>query len=826
MSALWMWTQLDLRRRWRSLVVLALLVALSGGVVMAALAGANRGESAVPRLVKATDPTDAAIVANTSGFDWAPIRNLPYVDYLSEFLLANSGIILDVPKYLQSNLDFAHQPGDPVYRDFEKPVVLDGRMYDFNSPDEVVAVGGFLQRAHKKIGDKLQVRLPSPEQIDQGGPDDEATAAEYKGPTLTFTIVGRVITPWSADEAAWGGVMYSPAVLGKYPENFYGSTGKPVNDPDAPNGNGTVFNAMLKLKHGETDIPQLRRDLARISGRTDIDIWDMADNYRNLNHNPQFDARSLTAFAIAALVAALFLVGQAIGRYASGSAAELDTARALGMTPRQTVAASTIAPGIAGVLGAAIAVVGAGIASRRFPFGVAKWYEPDPGIRLDWAVLLPGLAVIVLLAVLAAALSAFVVTRARARDGRGRPSSVATLAAAANLPLPVQIGTRFALERGRGRSAVPVRPALVGAIVGVIGVVAVSLFSQAINDASTHPERFGKTYGIGGFFGESGHDYAPTDKIYAALVKNDLVTGIDDAKTDVALLANDRASVQLWQHTDAKPLRTVVLDGRMPEAKDEVTLTPGTLKTTGSQVGGTIRFKGTSGIRTFKVVGSAFVPRGPHNDYDQGGWLTTNGFTGLFGDDFKFHIMFVSTDPGTSTSQAAKTLNADLVKQLPDLAQFGSVVFDIDQAGLGVGDTMQQLKGIRKLPVALAVFLCLLAIGTIGHALASAVRRRRHDIAVLRAVGMTRWQTRWIVVVQATVLALVGVVFGLPIGVAAGRTVWRAVANFTPLQYVAPTAVLALLLIPPAVVVIANVLAALPARRASNTPVAAVLRAE
>ena len=52
----------------------------------------------------------------------------------------------------------------------------------------------------------------------------------------------------------------------------------------------------------------------------------------------------------------------------------------------------------------------------------------------------------------------------------------------------------YDLERGRGRSAVPVRPALVGAVVGVIGVVAVSLFSHGVNDASTHPERFGKTY--------------------------------------------------------------------------------------------------------------------------------------------------------------------------------------------------------------------------------------------------------------------------------------------------------------------------------------------
>ena len=87
MNVIRAWLRIDLRRRWRSLAVLALLVAIASGTVFAALAGARRGASVQQRLNERTLPATAMILANTPGFDWGPFRALPEVEVCSTFVV-------------------------------------------------------------------------------------------------------------------------------------------------------------------------------------------------------------------------------------------------------------------------------------------------------------------------------------------------------------------------------------------------------------------------------------------------------------------------------------------------------------------------------------------------------------------------------------------------------------------------------------------------------------------------------------------------------------------------------------------------------------------
>jgi predicted lysophospholipase L1 biosynthesis ABC-type transport system permease subunit len=104
------------------------------------------------------------------------------------------------------------------------------------------------------------------------------------------------------------------------------------------------------------------------------------------------------------------------------------------------------------------------------------------------------------------------------------------------------------------------------------------------------------------------------------------------------------------------------------------------------------------------------------------------------------------------------------------------------------------------------------------------VRRRRRELAILKTVGFVARQVRATVAWQATALAGAGVGIGVPLGLLAGRWAWLLFASrvaIVPAPVISPLTLLAI----PAVLLLANAIAAIPARTAARTLPAAVLRA-
>ena len=120
----------------------------------------------------------------------------------------------------------------------------------------------------------------------------------------------------------------------------------------------------------------------------------------------------------------------------------------------------------------------------------------------------------------------------------------------------------------------------------------------------------------------------------------------------------------------------------------------------------------------------------------------------------------------------------------------------------------------------------VMVFGALAHLVVTMVHERKQQFAVLRALGFTRRQVRAAVVWLASMLALVTAAIAIPAGFVTGRAIWldRAASIHVLPESRFPWASVgvgfAVLL------VVANLIAIVPARRAARSTTAHVLRSE
>ena len=257
---------------------------------------------------------------------------------------------------------------------------------------------------------------------------------------------------------------------------------------------------------------------------------------------------------------------------------------------------------------------------------------------------------------------------------------------------------------------------------------------------------------------------------------------------------------------------SVVVQGRAPAAADEIVLGGDALAQVHKRIGQSVTVSAGAQRITMRIVGQVLQPTaGDLSSRLSGGGATTlAGLRSLLPDTpvLQFAVRY---QPGIDRQVALRSL----------LDDFGREVLRPYPGG-EVGDLAQ----VDFLPYVMAGFLVVLAVGALGLTLAGSVRRHRHDLAVLRTVGFVRRQVWETVSWQATTLSVGAVVVGVPCGVVLGRWTWHLVAS--GVGSVSPPIVplAAVLLVVPATVLLANVLAGGPAWTAGRDRPAEALRIE
>ncbi len=805
-----LWARHELRARWRSVLVLGLLTGLAAAVSLAALAGARRSATAFDRLRDATDAADAVIFASQVDIfapDWEPIAELPYVEAAGSFGITFAPIVEGPPGKDLENIGYFTVPYGGWRTEIDRPVIVEGRAPDPNNPYEVLASPEG-RDVGIEVGQEYVIALPSEEQV-----ANVDLFSEPEGERVTVRVVG------------FGTSTFERAVIPVTDGDGFVTT--PAFDDRYSSPSTFIDNLLVRFKPGQGSVAELEADARRIFDSPKLPVLDTSAVSKRITNGTDLEATGLAMFGVAVALAASVLIGQALTRSVRAGAADAPTLRSMGFTRRNLARAQALPHLPVVAVGALVGFVGAVALSPRFPIGLSRSVDPDVGVHVDWLVLGAGLALMIVVLVVTIALTARRATAPMPATRPTRRSKLVALLTSLGAHPPVTLGASLALEPGRDRRALPTRPALAGIAVGVLGVVGAQTLLAGMNDAIDNPARFGAVWDVETF----PEDTAGLDGWEAAM---DVVDGTDgvveSAMAARGLIVIDGVTQPAYAITPrVGSIEYTVLDGRRPVAPGEIALGPATAGEYGVSIGDTVTATGADDSETqLEVVGTVLLPTTPHSSYDQGAWLALDELEALAGapvgelapgaDEFDLppvvpRHLAVLDDPARR-DEVALSLIEQFEGQLI-MSEPATEPIDINS-----------LRNVRSLPVLFAVFTTMLALGTVAHVCVSTVRRRGTDLAVLRALGMTPHNTRAVLAWQATTLSVLGLLVGLPLGVIVGRTVWRVIADVTPLLFVAPLAGLVLVLAVPITFAAANALALVPARRAARIRPAELLHTE
>jgi ABC-type lipoprotein release transport system permease subunit len=810
----------ELRRRRRRLVGLALLVALLGGLVLATAAGARRTSTAYERLIEVTNPPELLVSPPGGPGDdptpfYAALSRLPGV--------LGVRVIAGIPLLPQSGTPSAQLPelGIPVVvaamdEGWEsgagRPRLTSGRFPDEANAEEVMVSERLASQTGLMVGDHIDAVVLTAEPTGA----ELAVPAERGLPIrLVVTGIGLLydeVVPFS-DLDSGGRIMATAPLAALIDRDRWDFEGAQVDV--AP---GTDLGELTAAVHG------LAADESLGTGGL-VFVSDQVSAARQVDDAMQPLAAGLTIAAFALGLVTLAVTGQAVVRSSHEDVGESEALRSVGWRPADNVTFALCRGAVIGLAGGLGAMVVALLASRWFPISIARVAEPSPGIRADTTVLVWGGLALALVTALFGVPPAVAATRERTRPHR--PSGVARRAASAGLsPAAVQ-GLRFAVVGG-GTRPVPLRSTLLAVTIATTSVFASMAFAESLVGLVETPARYGQGWDrmVDAQFGP-----APVGRVIDRLGSHPSVAGLAVGNYgDVTVGGAPVPAVSLGPISGSVGLTLV--EGRTAAGPNEIVLGGEVLDRLDAAIGDTVEVDAGAGPEPMQVTGRGVFPH-----LGQGSFSTTGLGIGAqlasevlpsFRDgqevpsDYLFEgrqYNFVAIDIEGPTSAVDAEL-ADIERSMFEDGGFGLVRHE--QPPTKILD----LDRVRVVPVAMAAVLGIVALVTLAHLLLSSVRERRRELGLLRTLGFTRRQLQASVAWQASLLVVAALCVGVPVGIALGRVIWQGFAERLHVAAPAETSPISIVWAVALSILLANLMAAVPARQAAVTRPSEVLRRE
>jgi ABC-type lipoprotein release transport system permease subunit len=822
-AAVWLRFRAELRTRWRAWVGLGLLLGVAGGAVIAAAAGARRTSSAYSRFLDRSQANDFSIESfaeppKSPDAEYAALEGLPGVEasgrYTALGLLQQDGTgRFALPDFLSAGSD-----GRRFYR-VDRPKLLAGRLPARDRTDEAMANRTLAQAAGLEVGDRVELFAPTEEDFSAYENSEDPVGA------LTDAIARGELPPPEPRRVRITGIGLFP---GEVTQDEQSREPRLVLPPAFAREVGPVeLWSLTGLQlAADADYEGVRRGIERITSSSGANVAAQVDATRQVERSITPYVTALALFAVLAAIAGVLVIGQALTRQAALDAGGDRTLAALGASPRQRVALVGLRAFVVAGVGALLAIVLAVALSPLSPIGPVRAAEPDPGVAFDAAALALGALALVVITVAWVAVAAWRASRrgiTGTDSGPRRTSWLVERMAATGAPTPALTGVRMAVQPGRGPIAVPVRTTIAGAAIAITAVLVVLTFRSGVDRLVAQPALYGWDWdvaisGNGGYTPVVFDEETGTNRVGEVLSNLPGVRAWSVASYGSAVI-DDVSVPAVGMQDERGSVHPSLLEGRAPTENDEIVLGSAVLERLGKEVGDTVEVSGSGRSREMRVVGRAVFPSlgfidVVHTALGDGAMMSSRAMQDL---ELALYpnVALVRLDDG-STGQAARETLADN--------------FD-DPSVLAVDESFRPgeidaYADLRWTPLLLVGLLALLAVGTLAHALVTATRRRRGELAVLKTVGFTTSQVSATMAWQATTVSVIALVFALPAGLVLGRLGWHLFADELGISPTAVVPVLAIAALVPMTILVANLVAFVPGRIAARLRPAVALRAE